>query len=109
MMWLILQADEPEDWVIATGVTTPVREFVRMAFAYAGIELEFKGEGVDEKAYVVSCSNPDYQVEIGKEVVGVDPRYFVLQKWTCLSVIHPKQKRNLDGQESINLRILSMI
>ncbi len=76
MMWLILQADEPEDWVIATGVTTPVREFVRMSFAYAGIELEFKGEGVDEKAYVVSCSNPDYQVEIGKEVVGVDPRYF---------------------------------
>jgi len=76
MMWLILQADEPEDWVIATGVTTPVREFVRMSFSYAGIELEFKGEGVDEKAYVVSCSNPDYQVEIGKEVVGVDPRYF---------------------------------
>jgi len=76
MMWLILQADEPEDWVIATGVTTPVREFVRMAFAYAGVEVEFKGEGVDEKAYVVSCSNPDYQVEIGKEVVGVDPRYF---------------------------------
>ena len=76
MMWLILQADEPEDWVIATGVTTPVREFVRMAFAYAGIELEFKGEGVDEKAYVVSCSNPEYQVEVGKEVVGVDPRYF---------------------------------
>jgi GDPmannose 4,6-dehydratase len=76
MMWMILQADEPEDWVIATGVTTPVREFVRMAFAYAGIELKFKGEGVDEKAYVVSCSNPEYQVEIGKEVVGVDPRYF---------------------------------
>ena len=47
-----------------------------MAFAYAGIELEFKGEGVDEKAYVVFCSNPDYQVEIGKEVVCVDPRYF---------------------------------
>ncbi len=76
MMWLILQADEPEDWVIATGVTTTVRDFVRMAFAYAGIELEFKGEGVDEKAYVVSCSHPDYQVEIGKEVVGVDSRYF---------------------------------
>ena len=76
MMWLILQADEPEDWVIATGVTTPVREFVRMAFAYAGVTLEFKGEGVDEKAYVVSCSNPEYQVEVGQEVVGVDPRYF---------------------------------
>lgn len=76
MMWLILQADEPEDWVIATGVTTTVRDFVRMSFAYAGIELDFKGEGVDEKAYVVSCSNPKYQVETGKQVVGVDPRYF---------------------------------
>lgn len=76
MMWMILQADEPEDWVIATGTTTTVRDFVRMAFAYAGITLEFRGEGADEKGYVVSCSNPEYQVEINKEVVAVDPRYF---------------------------------
>jgi GDPmannose 4,6-dehydratase len=76
MMWLILQADEPEDWVIATGVTTTIRDFVKMAFEYAGIELEFKGTGVDEKAFVVSCSNPNYNIEIGKEVLAVDPRYF---------------------------------
>ncbi len=76
MMWMILQADEPEDWVIATGQTTTVRDFVTMAFKYAGIELEFKGTGVDEKAYVVSCSNPDYQVEVGTNVVAVDPKYF---------------------------------
>jgi GDPmannose 4,6-dehydratase len=76
MMWMILQADEPEDWVIATGQTTTVREFVRMAFEYAGITLEFKGEGVEEKGYVVSCSNPKYQVAVGTEVVAVDPRYF---------------------------------
>ncbi|MFA9189316.1 GDP-mannose 4,6-dehydratase [Flavobacterium sp. FBOR7N2.3] len=76
MMWMILQAEEPEDWVIATGTTTPVREFVRMSFAQVGIELEFKGEGIDEKGYVKSCSNPDYQVEIGKEVLAVDPEYF---------------------------------
>lgn len=76
MMWMILQADEAEDWVIATGKTTPVRDFVRMSFAEAGIELEFKGSGVDEKAYVASCSNPDYQLEIGKEVLSVDPKYF---------------------------------
>ncbi len=68
--------EEPEDWVIATGQTTTVREFVRMAFEYAGITLEFKGQGVDEKGYVVSCSNSDYQVKIGTEVVAVDPRYF---------------------------------
>lgn len=76
MMWLILQADEAEDWVIATGVTTPVREFVKMAFRETGIELEFKGSGKEEKAYIASCTNQDYQLEIGKEVVAVDPRYF---------------------------------
>ena len=76
MMWMILQADEPEDWVIATGKTTTVRDFVRMSFAEAGIELEFKGTGVDEKAYVESCSHPDYQLEIGKEVLAVDQKYF---------------------------------
>ena len=76
MMWMILQADVAEDWVIATGQTTTVREFVRMAFEYAGIVVEFKGTGVDEKGYVVSCSNPDYQVAVGTNVVAVDPRYF---------------------------------
>lgn len=76
MMWMILQADEPEDWVIATGKTTPVREFVRMSFAEVGIEIEFTGTGVDEKGIVKYCSNPDYQLEIGKEVLAVDPKYF---------------------------------
>lgn len=76
MMWMILQADKPEDWVIATGVTTTVRDFVKMAFLHAGIELEFKGEGINEKAYIKSCSNPKYQLAIGKEVLSVDPRYF---------------------------------
>lgn len=75
-MYLILQQDTPEDFVIATGITTEVREFVRMAFAEAGIEVEFRGEGVDEKGYVKSCSNPQFQVEIGKEIVAVDPKYF---------------------------------
>jgi GDPmannose 4,6-dehydratase len=76
MMWMILQADKPEDWVIATGITTKVRDFVKKAFAEVGIELEFKGTGKDEKGYVKSCSNPAYQLESGKEVVAVDPRYF---------------------------------
>jgi GDPmannose 4,6-dehydratase len=76
MMWMILQANKPEDWVIATGVTTTVRDFVRMAFSEVGIEVEFKGEGVDEKAYVVVCNHKDFQVAIGKEVLSVDPSYF---------------------------------
>jgi len=76
MMWMILQAKQPEDWVIATGVTTKVREFVRMSFAEAGIELEFKGKGVEEKAYIKNCTDPKYQLEIGKEILAVDPKYF---------------------------------
>ncbi len=75
-MWLILQQEKPEDFVIATGVTTTVRDFVKMAFEEVGIELEFKGEGVDEIAVVKECSNPDYNIEKGTEVVKVDPRYF---------------------------------
>jgi len=76
MMWMILQADQPEDWVIATGVTTTVREFVSLAFGEVGIELEYRGEGVEEKAYVKLCNKPEYQIEIGKEVLVVDPKYF---------------------------------
>lgn len=75
-MYLILQQEKPEDFVIATGITTPVREFVRMSFAEVGIELEFKGEGEKEVGIVKSCSNDLYKVEIGKEVVAVDPRYY---------------------------------
>jgi GDPmannose 4,6-dehydratase len=75
-MWRILQQDTPEDFVIATGVTTPVREFVRMAFAEVGITVAFSGEGLDEKGVVVACENEEYQVAIGKQVVAVDPAYF---------------------------------
>ena len=76
MMWMILQAEKPEDWVIATGKTTTVREFVRMSFAEVGIELEFTGMGVNEKATVSKCNNSEFQLEIGKEVLSIDPTYF---------------------------------
>jgi len=76
MMWMILQTEVAEDWVIATGKTTTVRDFVKMSFAHAGVELTFKGEGKDEKGVVASCTNPKYQVEVGKEVVAVDPTCF---------------------------------
>ena len=75
-MWLMLQQDKPEDFVIATGITTSVRDFTKMAFAEAGIELAFTGEGQEEKGTVISCSHPDYQLPIGKEVVAIDPEYF---------------------------------
>jgi len=101
MMWMILQADEAEDWVIATGKTTPVREFVRMSFAEVGITLRFEGEGVNEKGFIDSIDQEKYQLatynshselndgnnlypersrrgqpKIGQEVLSVDPKYF---------------------------------
>jgi len=98
MMWMILQAEKPEDWVIATGVTTTVRDFVRLAFGEVGIEVEFKGEGVNEKGFVKSIDQEKYskatgisniveenneqkttnniQPALGKEVLSVDPTYF---------------------------------
>ena len=84
MMWIILQADEPEDWVIATGQTTAVRDFVRMAFGYAGITLDFEGEGVDEIGSIAHvdearCAQLGLETDhlsVGTPVVAVDPRYF---------------------------------
>lgn len=75
-MYLILQQDKPEDYVIATGVTTPVREFVRMAFKDAGIEVEFKGKHEKEVGVVKSVSGDVQHLKPGTEVVAVDPRYF---------------------------------
>lgn len=75
-MWLMLQQDKPEDFVLATGITTTVRDFVKMSFDEVGIELEFKGTGIDEKAFVTKCNNPKYQLPVGKQVVGIHPRYF---------------------------------
>jgi len=75
-MYLILQQNEPDDYVIATGITTEVREFIRMAFHEVGIELEFKGKNDEEKGYVLKCNNPEYQIEEGKIVIAVDKRYY---------------------------------
>lgn len=75
-MWRMLQQDTPEDFVIATGITTRVRDFIRMAFEEVGIELAFQGKGVDEKGYVVSCNHPDFHLEPGKMVLAIDPAYF---------------------------------
>ena len=76
MMWMILQADKAEDWVIATGRTTSIRDFVKMAFDHIGVELEFKGKGVNEVALIKKCTNQNYKLEIGKKVLAIDPRYY---------------------------------
>lgn len=75
-MWRILQQDTAEDYVIATGITTTVRDFIKLSFAEVGVELEFSGEGVNESGSIKTCSNPAYQLPVGKVVVAVDPEYF---------------------------------
>lgn len=74
-MWLILQQEKPEDFVIATGITTPVREFIRMAFREVNVELDFKGNSDNETAVVRSSDDPVH-FPVGKEVVAVDPKYY---------------------------------
>lgn len=83
-MWLMLQQDKPEDYVIATGVTTSVREFVRMAFAEVGVEIEFIGKNENEKGVIIDCDMeklaelniPAENIKLGQTVVKVDPAYF---------------------------------
>jgi GDPmannose 4,6-dehydratase len=75
-MWLILQQPVAEDYVIATGVTTTVRDFVKMSFAEVGIELEFSGSEDKEIAKVKSCSKAEYQIAKGTTVVAVDKNYY---------------------------------
>src|SRR3954468_15692342 len=73
-MWRILQQDKPEDFVIATGITTRIRDFVLMAFEEVGVMLKFIGEGANEKGVVIECRNEQYQLPIGQVVVAVDKK-----------------------------------
>ena len=85
-MWLILQQEKPEDYVIATGVTTTVREFIQKAFSLVGLNLAFRGEGIEEEGYLQSINHQIYakyvmedfisNVKIGDVLLKIDPRYF---------------------------------
>jgi GDPmannose 4,6-dehydratase len=105
-MYLMLQQQEAKDYVVATGITTTVRDFVRMAFKEVGIELDFKGEGKEEKGYIKSCENPGYQVETGKEVVAVDPAYFRPTEVDLLIGDASKAKRELNWEPEYGLQDL---
>ena len=74
-MHLILQHDRPEDFVLATGVTTRIKDFIIRAFEHVGVELEFKGQDIDEVA-VVKSHNSQYAFKTGQEVLCIDPKYF---------------------------------
>jgi GDPmannose 4,6-dehydratase len=104
--WMMLQQDEPEDFVIATGVTTSVRDFVQMSFREIGVELEFKGEGIDEVGIVGSSTNPDFLLEVGKEVVVVDSEYFRPTEVELLIGDPTKAKTKLGWQPKYDLQML---
>jgi len=106
MMWMILQADEAEDWVIATGTTTKIRDFVKMAFNHVGIELEFSGEGVHEVAKIVKCNDPKYQISAGKEVLAIDAKYFRPTEVDLLIGDPTKAKEKLGWEPKIQLEEL---
>jgi len=103
MMWMILQADEAEDWVIATGTTTKIRDFVKMAFDHVGVELEFSCSGVDEVAKIVKCNNPEYQIAAGTEVLAIDPKYFRPTEVDLLIGDPTKAKEKLGWEPQIQL------
>jgi GDPmannose 4,6-dehydratase len=105
-MYLMLQQNKPEDFVVATGKTTEVRDFVRMSFAEAGIEIEYRGQGVEERGYVVACSNPDYQLKKDSCVVEVDPRYFRPTEVDLLIGDPSKAKEKLGWEPEYDLKDL---
>jgi GDPmannose 4,6-dehydratase len=105
-MYLILQQDEPEDFVIATGVTTTVRDFIKMSFKEIGVELEFKGEGINEVGIVRSSNNSKYSLEIGREVIAVDPKYFRPTEVELLIGDATKARTKLGWQPKYNLEML---
>ena len=105
-MWLMLQQDVPEDFVISTGVTTSVREFIRISFREVGVELEFKGEGIDEIAAVISTTNPEFSFKIGQIVVRIDPAYFRPTEVDLLIGDNTKAKTKLGWNPKYTLEML---
>ncbi|WP_291275236.1 GDP-mannose 4,6-dehydratase [Flavobacterium sp.] len=105
-MWLILQQEQPEDFVISTGVTTTVRDFILMAFKEVGVEIAFQGEGVNEKGIVKSTSNPEYEFKVGQIVIQIDPTYFRPTEVDLLIGDNTKAKTKLGWLPKYTLEML---
>jgi len=105
-MWLMLQHGKPEDFVIATGTTTKVRDFISKAFNEVGIVIEFKGSGIEEKGIVKECLKKEYQLEKGKEVVAVDSNYFRPTEVDLLIGDSTKARTVLGWQPKFDLSML---
>jgi GDPmannose 4,6-dehydratase len=102
-MWRILQQDQPDDYVLATGVTTSVREFIKMAFAEVGITIGFTGEGLEERGVIAACESEEFQLPLGKVVVAVDPAYFRPTEVELLIGDPSKARRVLGWEPSYTL------
>lgn len=105
-MWRILQQETPEDYVLATGITTTVRDFVKLSFEEIGVSLEFRGQGKDEIGIVASCSNPEYHLKPGDEVVLIDPNYYRPTEVDLLIGDNSKAKNKLGWQPKYDLQML---
>ena len=92
--------------VIATGKTVSIREVVKIAFGCVGIELEFDGEGLNEKAFIKSCNHPNYQLQTGKEVINIDPNYFRASEVDYLKGDATKAKEKLGWKAEIKVEEL---
>ncbi|MDB5196748.1 MAG: GDP-mannose 4,6-dehydratase [Flaviaesturariibacter sp.] len=102
-MWLMLQSEEPKDYVIATGITTSIRDFLHKAFGVLDIELEFVGEGINETGKIKACHNHGYQLPIGKEVIAIHPRYFRPAEVELLIGDATKAKQDLGWEPKFTL------
>jgi GDPmannose 4,6-dehydratase len=102
-MWRILQQEQPSDYVIATGITTRVREFVQRAFREAGIELEFRGEGEQEVGFVKALTRELPHLSVGDVLVEVDPNYFRPTEVDLLIGDPTKSKQELGWEPKYSL------
>ena len=105
-MWLILQSDKADDWVISTGIQLSVKDFVIKCFLFFGIEIEFKGFGLNEEGFIKKCSNPNYQLEIGKSVIGINEKYYRPTEVDILVGDSSKVKRELGWKPKYKIDML---
>ncbi|MEQ9424494.1 MAG: GDP-mannose 4,6-dehydratase [Cyclobacteriaceae bacterium] len=102
-MWLMLQQEKPEDFVVATGVTTSIREMIKMAFKCIGVELDFSGKGNQEIGTITSTTNPDFECKVSQVVVRVDERYYRPTEVDLLIGDSKKAKEKLGWQPKYDL------
>lgn len=117
-MYLILQQDTPDDYVISTGVTTTIRDFIKMSFMELGVEVEFKGENEKEEGYIISINDDVFSKVVGEEylssfkkrvgevVVGVDPAYFRPTEVEILIGDNTKARTKLGWEPTYDLKAL---